>query len=280
MQNWDRHEFTAAGGTRMHAAIMGSDDAPPVVCVHGLACSHRYFQPLGQQLASEFQVSAVDLPGFGWTHGPPRALDVRGMALALADWLRATDRDGAVLVGDSTGCQAIVDLAVIAPELMGPVVLCGPTFDRARRTYGRQVLALLANGPVDRTGIQMVPLRLADRYDSGLRRWWDTFRWCLPDPVEQKIDKIHTPAVVLRGGLDPIVPHRWAAELAGLLPHGELVTVPGTGHTVNFARPDAVAAACRRVATGKPRERRPHPVRARAMAARPLRITGAAKQHL
>ncbi|GEC02399.1 hypothetical protein SSP24_00540 [Streptomyces spinoverrucosus] len=45
---------------------------------------------------------AVDLPGFGRTPGPPGPLDVHGLSLALADWLRATGRGPAPLVADST----------------------------------------------------------------------------------------------------------------------------------------------------------------------------------
>jgi pimeloyl-ACP methyl ester carboxylesterase len=241
MSGWDGHEFTPAGGTRMHAAVHGPGHAPTVVCVHGLACSHRYYLPLAARLAPRFRTVAPDLPGFGWTRGGPEAPDVRAMSTALAAWLRSTGRGGATLVGDSTGCQAIIDLAVVAPDLLGPVVLAGPTFDRRHRTVPDQALRLLANGWVDRTGVRLLPIRLRDRYDAGLRRWLRTFLWCLPDPVERKIGRITTPAVVVRGSRDPLVTTAWAEELVGLLPHGRLVVVPGTGHTVNFAAPDELA---------------------------------------
>lgn len=45
MSGWQRAEFTSAAGTRKHAAVLGPADAPDVVCVHGPACSHRYFLP-------------------------------------------------------------------------------------------------------------------------------------------------------------------------------------------------------------------------------------------
>ena len=241
MSRWEGHEFTPAGGTRMHAAVHGPQRAPTVVCVHGLACSHRYYLPLAERLAPAYRTVAPDLPGFGWSRAGPDAPDVRTMSTALAAWLRATGRGGATLVGDSTGCQAIVDLAVVAPDLLGPVVLAGPTFDRRHRSVPAQALRLLANGWVDRTGAGLLPIRLRDRYDAGLRRWLATFLACLPDPVERKIGRISTPAVVVRGSRDPLVPTAWAQELVGLLPHGRLAEVPGTGHTVNFAAPDELA---------------------------------------
>lgn len=39
MSGWDAHEFTAAAGTRVHAALLGPSGAPEVARVHGLGCS-------------------------------------------------------------------------------------------------------------------------------------------------------------------------------------------------------------------------------------------------
>src|SRR5215208_331442 len=88
---------------------------------------------------------APDLPGFGRTVGPARALDVRGLSVALADWLRATNRAGALLLANSTGCQVVVDLALHSSELLGPVVLVGPTVDRRARSVFQQWLRLVAD---------------------------------------------------------------------------------------------------------------------------------------
>ncbi|MGW4663450.1 alpha/beta fold hydrolase [Streptosporangium sandarakinum] len=91
---WDGREVTAVAGIPMYAAVLGPASAPEVVCVHGLGCSHRYFLPLARHLAPASRVVAVDLPGFGRTPGPREPLDIRGLSLALAGWLRATGRGG------------------------------------------------------------------------------------------------------------------------------------------------------------------------------------------
>jgi pimeloyl-ACP methyl ester carboxylesterase len=66
----DTHEFTAAAGTRVHAAVPGRTSVREVVCLPGLGCSHRYYLPLAPQLAPAVRVVAVDLPGFGRTPCP------------------------------------------------------------------------------------------------------------------------------------------------------------------------------------------------------------------
>jgi pimeloyl-ACP methyl ester carboxylesterase len=116
-----------------------------VVCVHGLGVSHRYFLPLARGLAADARIVAPDLPGFRRTRGPAHTLDVRGQSQALADWLGATGHEGALLLANSTGCQVVVDFATHSPQLLGPVVLVGPTFDRHARSVPRQWARLLAN---------------------------------------------------------------------------------------------------------------------------------------
>jgi pimeloyl-ACP methyl ester carboxylesterase len=243
LNSWGRAEFTDAGDTRMHAALLGTPGRPVVVCVHGLGCSHRYFRPLARCLAPHATVVAPDLPGFGRTPGPKDALDVRGLSLALADWLRATSRAGATLVANSAGCQVVVDLAAHAPELLGPVVLNGPTMDAAARTPWRQCARLLANAPRERPSLGLVLAR--DYLDCGPRRLFATFRFLLDDPIERKVRQVHTPAVVVRGSRDPVAPRAWAERLANLLPHGHLAEVPGAAHTLNYSAPDQLARIVR-----------------------------------
>lgn len=238
MTGWDRRELAVAGGTLVHAALVGRR-GPDVVCVHGLGCSHRYFLPLARHLGPSARVAALDLPGFGRTPGPPEALDVRGLSAALAAWLTATGRAGAVLVANSAGCQVVVDLAVHSPDLLGPIVLAGPTVDRRARSAARQVARWLADAVRERPSLG--PVLARDYAACGPRRFRATFRHVLADPVEHKLGHVTPPAVVVRGARDPIVPHEWAAEVAAGLPRGRLVEVPGAGHALNWSAPAELA---------------------------------------
>jgi pimeloyl-ACP methyl ester carboxylesterase len=194
-------------------------------------------------LAPAARVVAPDLPGFGRTKGPPDALDVRGLSLALADWMRVTGRGGAVLVANSTGCQVVVDMAVHAPDLLGPVVLNGPTMDRHARTAVRQGARLLVNGLYERPSLGVVIAR--DYLRCGIRRYLATFAHELTDPIERKLPLVASPAIVARGDRDPIIPHQWAVEVTKLLPSGRLVEVPGAAHTLNYSAPEELAQITR-----------------------------------
>src|SRR4028119_988264 len=92
--------LTVVKGLRMHARVSEGRTAggPPVVLVHGLVVSGRYMVPLLEELARSPTVYAPDLPGFGRSEGPARALDVAGLADALATWMRAAGLSGGALV--------------------------------------------------------------------------------------------------------------------------------------------------------------------------------------
>jgi pimeloyl-ACP methyl ester carboxylesterase len=253
LTGWGASEFTPAADTRVHAAVLGPPDAPEVVCVHGLGVSHRYFQPFARSLAAYARVVAPDLPGFGRSKGPPEALDVRQLSQTLAEWLRATERGGAVLVANSTGCQIVVDMAVHAPDLLGPVVLNGPTMDRHARSAVRQVARMLADTIFERPSLALVVTR--DYVDCGPRRLLATFAHTLTDPIERKLPLINVPAIVARGSRDPIVSRQWAAEVVQLLPHGRLAEVPDAGHTLNYSAPDELATITRELLDRSPARR-------------------------
>lgn len=243
-------EWTPLPGGPLHAAVVGPPGAPVVVGVPGLACSHHYFLPLARALAPDARTAVPDLPGFGLSPGPPRALDVPGLARALAAWLRATGRGGAVLVANSLGCAVVVELAAHAPELMGPVVLAGPAIDpRSSRPLG-PALRLLSDV---RYEVRPVPRLLHDwLVAAGPRRVLATYRHALRHPIEEVAALVPGPTVVVVGEHDPIAPRDWAERLTRALPHARLVEVPGHAHALTTTAPATLAAIIRPYLTRPP----------------------------
>ncbi|MDH2426896.1 alpha/beta hydrolase [Sphaerisporangium sp. TRM90804] len=234
--------WTAVQGARIHHRA--SRKAPPgalaVVLVHGLAVSHRYMMPFAAHLAGRYRVSAIDLPGFGLSDDPGSVLELPELTDRLAEWLTVTGTGPAVLVGNSFGCQVAVDLAVRHPALVRGLVLAGPTMDARGRTAPRQILRALRD--VRHEDPSQAPILLRDVIDAGPRRVALTFRMALRDPVERKLPLIDVPVLVTRGALEPIIPQRWAEQVTGLLPRGELAVVPSSPHNVNYAAAGRLAA--------------------------------------
>ena len=242
--------LTVVDGLRMHARV--SEDqvtgGPPVVLVHGLVVSGRYMVPLLDELGRSHAVYAPDLPGFGRSEGPARALDVVGLSDALAAWMRAVGLRRAALVGNSMGCQVIAGLALRHPGLVEKVVLQGPTMDPRARSAPRQVWRLLLDTtcePPSLTAIEGL-----DLFRAGVFRSWRTFRHALEDPIEERLPKMRVPALVVHGLRDRISPQSWAEEVACLLPDGRLVVLPGAAHAANYSASAEFARAVRSFLTG------------------------------
>jgi 2-hydroxy-6-oxonona-2,4-dienedioate hydrolase len=231
--------WAEVGGLRMHARAAtdaANAAALPVVLVHGLVVSSRYMIPLAERLAGRAHVYAPDLPGFGRSDHPDRPLDIAGLADALAGWMRATDIERAALIGNSMGCQVIADMALRYPSLVARAVLVGPTTDRHGRHVLEQLRRLLAAGPYEAPGLLGVQLR--DTWSAGLRETLATARYAIDDRIETKLPALTMPVLVVSGEHDSLAPPRWAAELAGLLPHGQLHILAGGGHALNYSAPD------------------------------------------
>jgi pimeloyl-ACP methyl ester carboxylesterase len=238
--------FDVAGGHTIHARVSAPPmpaGRPPLVLVHGLLVSSRYFLPTAERLGAHYDVYVPDLPGWGRSGKPSRALTVPELADALVAWLDALGLERPVLVANSFGCQIVADLAARYPERVAGLVLLGPTVDPHARRLWKIGARWLLNVPLEPPGLDLVTLR--DLLDMGVRRLIGTIRPMLNDRIERKLPSVTSPALVVRGGRDSTVPKRWATEATRLLPRGRLVEIPGAPHAINYNAPDAVAALVR-----------------------------------
>lgn len=237
--------WTTEGALRMHTRLSVnavSLDRVPVCLIHGLSVSSRYMVPTAVRLAPHYRVYAPDLPGFGKSAQPQHILNVPELADALVRRMDAFGLDRAVLVGNSLGCQIIVDLAVRYPKRVAATVLIGPTMDSHGRTMLEQARRLFIDG------VCYEPLSsiLTQGYDyciAGPRRTLVTLHYALEDKIELNLPHVVAPTLVIRGSNDPIVPQRWAEEITAMLPNGRLFVIPGAPHAANFDTPVQIVRA-------------------------------------
>lgn len=237
------------GAVPMHARISARTfgrEATPLVFVHGLGMSSRYLEPTMVRLAGAHLVAGPDLPGFGRSGTPRRALDLRELAMALAGWMDGRGMGPAVFIGNSYGCQVIVELAAQQPQRAIGLVLNAPTMDPAHRTLVGQVSRVLADIPFESLPLATHVLR--DYLRAGPLRLLATLRHALADRIEEKLPTIVAPTLVVCGGRDPLVTERWCVEatrLIGMSVPGAagatLVVLPKASHAVPFDDPDSFA---------------------------------------
>ncbi|MET0528240.1 MAG: alpha/beta hydrolase [Microvirga sp.] len=227
----------------MHAWISVDtvpDDRLPVILVHGLGMSSRYMVPLARHLAPHVRVYAPDLPGFGLSDKPRQTLTVCELADALAAWTNAVGVERAGFVGNSLGCEVLVELALRHPQLVDRLVLQGPTPDPEARHLIRQVVGFFAIAPFERWSLAWVAL--IDYARSGIRRYIQTVRSMVDNRIGEKVLRVSQPTLVVWGTRDYIVPHAFVVSLADALPNGSLTVIPGAAHGINYSHPKAFTA--------------------------------------
>ena len=221
-----------------------------LLLLHGFTATGRSWDAVRGHLAAE-RYSAV-------------APDLRGESIAQAvDVLRQPEPYA--LAGYSMGGRVALHLALAQPHLVRRLVLVSTTAgiedpaDRAARRAADEELA----ASIERDGVEA----FADRWAAGplfagqppavaAAAREDRLRHdaaslaaslrCLGtgtmDPVWHRLGEQTMPAVVVVGERDEKF-RGLGRRLAGALPHGDLVVVPGAGHAVHLEAPAAVAAA-------------------------------------
>lgn len=246
---------------------------PPVLLLHGLGASSRYWERLADA-SSGYAATAPDLLGFGRSPKPADvSYDVACHVQALAPLLSP----GAVVVGHSTGAILAAALAAAHPGAVRGLLLIGvPAYadeGTARREVGR--LGLLARltvegNPLARTlcmamcrlrplATAVAPLVMRDlppaiAADGALHTWASYHRTLervlLAPPVLHHLRSVSVPVVLLHGDGDRPAPLRHArilaAELRAAGVRADLHVVTGDHHLA-VRRPAVVAGALDRL---------------------------------
>lgn len=108
---------------KLHLHAWGAEDAPALVCLHGVTAHGRRFRNLAEtRLAGRFRVLAPDLRGHGHsTWEPPWSLEQH-----LADVLETVGDTPRLWLGHSFGGRLALELAARRPELVERLVLLDP----------------------------------------------------------------------------------------------------------------------------------------------------------
>ena len=249
MSRPDRFEIEAAGHlghvfvSTCQAGPAGAGAVrPPVVLIHGIGVSHRYFRRLHGLLAESVDTYSIDLPGFGSTPRPEHTLTVADHATYILGALEQLGVLEFVLVGHSMGTQFAIETALQQPGRISQLVLMGPVVDAKRRTVVQQALALGRDSLFFERPSSNA-LVFTDYFRCGPVWFLKTLRVMMGYPTEQKIPGVSAPVLVLRGAKDPVATTDWCRRLAAHAARGQLLEIEGTGHVVQHNRSAEVAGA-------------------------------------
>jgi len=118
--NREASQFVEAAGFRWHVQRMG--EGPPLLLIHGTGAATHSWRDLAPMLARHFAVTAMDLPGHGFTQSPPsHRLSLPGMAADIGELLKRLGIVPQIGVGHSAGAAILARMCLdgkIAPKLL------------------------------------------------------------------------------------------------------------------------------------------------------------------
>lgn len=209
-------------------------EGPPVVLVHGLSGSGRWWARNVDALAEQFRVFVVDLLGFGSSRGA-HPFQLRDAAAYLAAWLDRLGIDRASIVGHSMGGFIAADLAARYPAQVERLVLVDAVALPPR--YGPLRHALGLGRALCRLPASFLPVLVADACRAGPRTIGTAARELLTTQDYPPLDRIQAPTLVVWGEHDKLVPLEHGRQLCEGLPGARLVVVPRAGHNPMWDRP-------------------------------------------
>ncbi|HEX7119210.1 MAG TPA: alpha/beta fold hydrolase [Longimicrobiales bacterium] len=229
--------YTEVAGYRFHSVHAGS--GPPVVLLHGLAGSHRWWRYTVPALQEDFRIHVPELIGFGASRSatvPPGGIPA--MMELLLRWLDAQGLECPHVVGHSMGGQISIHLAASRPDRVGRLVLASAAGIPRRRSAAELVRFLVELLPPRAWGRPaFLPTVVRDALRAGPRTILRMMYHILADDVRPLLARIRSPTLLVWGRLDPLTPLSHAWILADGIRGAQLRVIPDAAHNPMADRP-------------------------------------------
>lgn len=219
----------------------GVAGAEIIIFVHGIGVSSRYFIPLAEELARDYRVVVLDLPGYGETPDPANVLSIPELAEVVAGV--ADEYAPVTLIGHSMGCQIIAHMARQRTGMCRRMIMIGPTINKAERRRMIQAWRLIQDFFAEPL-TAIVPI-VGDYMRMGFARYIVTSQSMIDDRIEETLQDCKAPMLFVRGTEDLIAPRAWLAYLAERAVDGELREIAGGPHAVHIKKSQELAEVCR-----------------------------------
>lgn len=205
----------------------------PLVLLHGNGESHRYFARQIDFFSASRRVIAADTRGHGASPRGTAPFTIGQFALDLAEFLDGLGLERVDLLGFSDGGNIALTFALAHPERLRRLVLNGANLDPGGVKRSTQL-------PIE-AGYRMA--RLAAKRDPRAVRNMEMLGLMVNQPNidPASLRTLEVPTLVIAGTRD-LIRAEHTRMIAGNLPRGELVLIPGN-HFIAAKNPDAFNAA-------------------------------------
>ena len=269
--------FIEVNGLEVHYKLYGSGE-PVAILLHGFGASTYSWREVFEPLSQNATVIAYDRPAFGLTARPmpgdwqgqsPYGLNAQvDLLFGLMD---ALEIERAILIAHSAGAPIASAAALEQPERVAALIGVGPAVYISENPFLNLLRPILGSPQMRRIGPlfarsiagpagerildmgwhapERVTPELREAYRLPLKvEHWDRALWEFSiasgsGNLTERLPEINTPALIITGDDDRIVPVEQSQRLAAELPGAELAILPNCGHLPQEECPAAFLSA-------------------------------------
>jgi pimeloyl-ACP methyl ester carboxylesterase len=261
--------FLTANGHQFRYRTWGEpeDGQPAILLIHGFANSSMSFLDLGEELASDHFVIALDMIGFGLSDKPAdHDYGNESQAQTVIDFIEALGLGEVVIGGHSMGGAHAVHVAVKSPRAVGMILfnpgiittgvppltqylvfplprLAAKMF--AERDFRESFLSSSYVNPDIVTEERLDELMLATESEGYIEGVTTLMSYYAAGDEIDMLDEVRVPTLIVWGADDKRKSTEEALELDGMLANSRLIMVEDAGHYVHEEQPLIAANAIR-----------------------------------
>ncbi|HJR09108.1 MAG TPA: alpha/beta hydrolase [Pyrinomonadaceae bacterium] len=263
----DASRFADIDGVRVHYQEKGTGRA--LVLIHGNNSSAYSWRDVFDELAKEFHVVALDLKGFGFTAKPEGDYRIETQAALVMRLLDQLKIERATLCGNSMGGAVALSAAINYPQRVDALILAdssafnevsggaslAPAYVRWPYIGGAVTALALTSDSLVREGLRksfydaskVTEERVAAYYRPLRTRGGQRAARLVRDQrdytqIENSLDKIRQPALLIWGAQDRLILLEDGKRLHAKLKSAQLVVFDNCGHLPQEEMPERFAS--------------------------------------
>lgn len=238
-----------------------------IILIHGLGSYLKAWNRNIPELAKDYRVIAIDLPGYGKSGKAPHPGTMTWYASVVVKLMDHLNLEKAWIGGHSMGGQIAMVMSLYHPEHVQGLILAAPAgfeaFTKGQKQWFRNVMTLdgVKKTPVDDIQNNLyynfyqmpseaefmitdrIMMRHASDFDAYCYAVVQSVNGMVDEPVLPFLDKINKPTLIIFGENDNLIPNRFlnpgrtrdvAENGHKRIKNSQLVMIPQTGHFVQF----------------------------------------------
>ncbi len=256
-------------GKRVHYALDGERDAPPLLILNGIMMSHQSWEPFLPALTKDFLVLRVDMLDQGLSDKMEEDYDIKTQADMLISLIEELGLKDVRLAGISYGGSVALRMALERSDLLAGMALFNTTARTSAwlKDIGKGWNKAAASQDGEAYYLATIPYIYSPTFYERKHDWMESRKEMLTKKVfgkkefleamtrltlsaeshdmESRLTEIKTPTLVIAADADSLTPPAEQEHLANRIPNAHLVTFNDCGHASMYERPKLFVSAIR-----------------------------------